>query len=183
MIPGGGARKIFDNQLEIVLVNSVGTTENLLVTPLEMNQFFCQRSLEFITDFRILHGDVFEAEKLASGNYRLIRMVTTGAMRHFKADLGLFMLPPSSAGKKELKEKAFDNLREHLDDAFITDALKKFLDRCGGYWELDEFFQCYNVTVHLPDEHVNTFFEQLPELCPQLKPEQLREIFTGECDE
>ncbi|MBX9900677.1 MAG: hypothetical protein K2W92_02440 [Alphaproteobacteria bacterium] len=171
------------NQVEIVIVNAEGTTETLLVTPLEENLFFCQRSLEFSTDFRILHGDIFEGEKLDSGRYRLVRMVTTGAMRHFKADLGLYMLPPSTTGRNDLKEKAFDGLREHFDDVFITDALKEFLDHCDGYWELDEFFQFYNVTVHLPDEQVNAFFERLPELCPQLKPEQFKEIFTGECDD
>lgn len=175
--------KNIGRQLEIVLVNSEGTTEDLLVTPLERNFFFCQRSLEFITDFRILHGDIFEAEKLESGMYRLNRMVTTGAMRHFKADLGLYMLPLSTAGRNDLKEKAFDGLREHFDDVFITDALKEFLDCCNGYWELAEFFQFYNVTVHLPDEQVVAFFERLPELCPGMKPEQLKEIFTGESDE
>jgi hypothetical protein len=169
--------------IEIVLIHSTGTVESFVVTPWQLNQFYCLSSPEFMTDFRILHGDIFEAEKLTSGNYRLIRIVQSGAMRHFRVDLGLYMLPMVLKDQPVAKERAFDALEKHFDDVFISNALKTFLVSRDGYWEVNEFFQYYSLTLHISKQHATEFFERLPELCTRIKPENLIEIFTGECDD
>lgn len=177
MNPGPHAR------LEVTLINLMGTHESFIVEPLAMNQFCCVRSPDFMTDFRILHGDIFEAADLGAGQYKLIGMIKTGVMRHFRVDLGLYLLPIVAKDQRAANVKAFDVLGEHFDDVIITDSLKEFLDGCDGSWEVNEFFQFYCMTLHLPDSHVAELFARLSRFCPGIASEKLIEIFAGECDD
>jgi hypothetical protein len=170
--------------LEEIEIN-LHTTEDgplpLKVRVLGKSRFLCMRSTDFLASYRVLAGDTFEADLLSDRLYLFRSVVQPSEMLHFKADLGLYVMPHDLKHPldRETKEKAFKRLGDHISDQFTTPALFDFLKECKGGWELDEFIQCFALTIHVPPSYRDALLASAPSLCTGLRADQLKEIFSG----
>ena len=153
----------------------------MTVRVLGKSRFVCVRSTDFAANFRVLAGDTFEADLLSDRLYLFRRVVQPSAMLHFQADLGLFMqtAAPRANRTQEEKDKASRSLGTIIHSQYSTQALIDFLRECKGTLELDEFFFCFKLTVHVPQDHREALMAAVPKLCPGLVSSQLEEIFSG----
>jgi hypothetical protein len=151
------------------------------VRVLGKSRFLCMRSTDFFANYRVLAGDTFEADLLADRLYLFRSVVQPSAMLHFQADLGLFMQNEAPRGNRtqEEKDKASRSLGNIIHSQYSTQALLDFMKECNGALELDEFFFCFTLTLHVPPVHREALMAEVPNLCPGLKSSQLNEIFSG----
>ena len=151
------------------------------VRVLGKSRFLCMRSTDFAANYRVLAGDTFEADLLSDRLYLFRSVVQPSAMLHFQADLGLFMQTeaPRANRTQEEKDKASRSLGNIIHSQYSTQALLDFMKECNGALELDEFFFCFTLTIHVPPVHREALMAAVPNLCPGLKSSQLNEIFSG----
>ena len=170
--------------LEEIEIN-LHTTEDgslpLKVRVLGKSRFLCMRSTDFLASYRVLAGDTFEADLLSDRLYLFRSVVQPSAMLHFQAELGFFIQneAPRANRTQEEKDKASRSLGAIIHSQYSTQALIDFLRECKGALELDEFFFCFKLTVHVPQDHREALMAAVPKLCPGLVSSQLEEIFSG----
>jgi hypothetical protein len=153
----------------------------MTVRVLGKSRFVCMRSTDFAANYRVLAGDTFEADLLSDRLYLFRRVVQPSAMLHFQADLGLFVqtAAPRANRTQEEKNEASRSLGNIIHSQYSTQGLLDFMKECKGALELDEFFFCFTLTLHVPPAHKEALMAAVPALCPGLRSSQLNEIFSG----
>lgn len=171
----------------ILLETPDGDCQKMKVQRLDENIFLCKSFIDAMSTFHVFHNDRFEAKRTGEGSWQFLRFIEPFAYVRYKLDLGLFCAPSPECSKPEdistkkerLKRNAQD-LSEVIMDGYITEELRNFLDDCHGIWEFDSLFGAFVIGyLHIPNDKHETFLEQFSSLCPNIKPEEMKQVFSG----
>lgn len=161
-----------------------GDCQEMKVQRLGDNVFLCKSFIDSFSTFLIFHNDRFEARKLGNKSWRFTKFIEPFDYVRYKIDLGFFCISRPKGNIRIDRERSAQRLTEVIMDGYITEELRNFLDECRGIWEFDSMFGAV-VTgyLHIPHEKHREFIDQFPVLCPNIKMEELKEVFSGPREE